>query len=129
MPVKMRRKANRNALLSKLRDGEVKVIDDMSFDAPKTRPFVDMLKALGIDRSVAVAVKADNFNARLAARNIDDVTLCNSEELTCWEMLNSRYLVIAKSDLEAWLSGPSSKTDKSGSRVRKAADATKGGDA
>ena len=34
MPVKMRRKANRNALLSKLIDNEVRVVDDLSFDTP-----------------------------------------------------------------------------------------------
>ena len=34
MPVKMRRKANRNALLAKLMDGEVKVIDSLAIDAP-----------------------------------------------------------------------------------------------
>ena len=87
-----------------------------------------MLKELIRDPDPETALSNKRF-PWLSARNIDDVTLCNSEELTCWEMLNSRYLVIAKSDLEAWLSGPSSKTDKSGSRVRKAADATKGGDA
>jgi hypothetical protein len=40
--------------------------------------------------------------------------------------MNHRYVVIAKSDLEAWLSGASSKTDKSGSRVKKSGAA--GGD-
>ena len=51
MPKKMRRKANRNALLAKLIDGEVKVIDSMSIDAPKTKTFVDFLGAIGIDRT------------------------------------------------------------------------------
>ncbi len=119
MPKKMRRNANRNALLAKLVDNEVKIVEDMSFSEPRTRPFRDMLEALGIDRSCAVAVKADNTNARLAARNIEHVTLCNSDQLTAWDLMNSRYLVIGKSDLEAWLGGPSSKTDKSGSRVKK----------
>ena len=65
-----------------------------------------------------VAVSPENLNARLAARNLE-VGICNSQQLTCWELLNHRYLVIAKSDLEAWLAGPSSKTDKTASRVKK----------
>lgn len=119
MPVKMRRKANRNALLAKLIDNEVRVVDDLNFDTPKTKAFADLLGKLNIDRSCVVAVAPDNTNARLAARNLE-VGLCNSEQLTCWELLNHRYLVIAKSDLEAWLTGASSKTDKSASRVKKA---------
>ena len=114
MPVKMRRKANRNALLAKLIDNEVKVIDDLTLDAPRTKSFRDVLSACGVDRTALVAVPADNDNVRLSARNLGDVTLCNSEQLTCFEMLNSRYLVIGRAELEAWIAGPSSRTAKGG---------------
>lgn len=115
MPKKMRRKANRNALLAKLVDGEVKIVDRLDLSEPKTKAFSDFLKALGVDRTALVALSNDparSRNARLSARNIDDVTLCRADQLTCFEMLNSRYLVIEKGDLEAWLTGPSSQTGK-----------------
>lgn len=115
MPKKMRRKANRNALLAKLVDGEVKIIDDLVFDTPKTRPFADFLKAIGIDHRVLLALSKErsaNRNAWLSARNIDDVDICCADQLTAYEMLNHRYLVIGKGELEAWLNGPSSQTDK-----------------
>lgn len=120
MPRKMRRKANRNALLAKLIDNEVKVIDTFEMKAPKTRSVVEMLEKLGVNRSCLVAVKPSNENVRLAARNVADVTVCNADQLTCFEMLNHRFMVISKADLQAWLAGPTSKTNKSGSRVRKA---------
>ncbi|MEO1129378.1 MAG: 50S ribosomal protein L4 [Planctomycetota bacterium] len=113
MPVKMRRKANRNALLAKLLDGEVKVLNDFELKAAKTKDFLTVLDACGIDRSCLVAVQADNDNVRLAARNVDSVTLCDARALTCFEMLNHRYLLITKSDLEAWLEA-SSGTAKGG---------------
>ena len=115
MPKKMRRAANRNAFLAKLIDGEVKVIDGLNFESPKTRAFVDMLSALGVDKSALVALSVDTAsskNAMLSGRNIEGVSLCRADQLTCFEMLNNRYLVIDKSDLEAWLSGPSSQTGK-----------------
>lgn len=114
MPKKMRRKANRNALLAKLIDNEVKVLNSIAFDAPKTKAFEQLIKALGIDHRVLVAL-ADNDesrNARLSARNVADVTLCRVDQLTAFNMLNHRYLVVTKAELEAWLSGPSSQTDK-----------------
>lgn len=116
MPKKMRRKANRNALLAKLVDNEVKIIDSLAMNEPKTRDFTNLLASLGLDRTALVALSNDastSANTRLAARNIDDVTLCNVDELTCFTMLNHRYLVIGREDLQAWLSGPSSQTDKS----------------
>lgn len=115
MPKKMRRKANRNALLAKLIDNEVRILDAISFETPKTSEFVAMLAALKLDRKALVALSPDRSqsdNARRSGRNVEDATLCRSDQLTCFEMLNHRYLVVTRDDLQAWLDGPSSQTDK-----------------
>ncbi|MEN0020493.1 MAG: 50S ribosomal protein L4, partial [Planctomycetota bacterium] len=117
MPKKMKRLANRNALLAKLVDSEVKILDSIDFPEPKTKRFVDLMAALKLDRKTLVALPGTDEidsvrNAKLSARNVDDVTICKADQLTCFEMLNHRYLVIAKADLEAWLTGPSSQTTK-----------------
>ena len=49
MPEKMRRLARANALLAKLVDQQVKVVDGLAFDAPKTKQFTQVLKALQVD--------------------------------------------------------------------------------
>ncbi len=116
MPKKMRRKANRNALLAKLVDNEVRIVDSLEFATPKTRDFATFLAAMKIDRNALVALPADGekaANARKSARNVDEVTLCRADQLTCFEMLNHRYLVIGRAELEAWLNGPQSQTGKS----------------
>ena len=123
MPVKMRRLANRNALLAKLVDNEVKVIDDLSFATPKTKDFAAFCTALGIDRTCLVALDPDNVNARRAAKNVEHVDACASHELTAFNLLNHRYVVIAKSSLEAWLAGASSRTDKSAKSNARAVEA------
>ncbi|MBL0927072.1 MAG: 50S ribosomal protein L4 [Phycisphaerales bacterium] len=123
MPVKMRRKANRNALLAKLIDNEVRVIDDLSFGEPRTKSFKALLEALKVDRSCLAALAPENANGRMSARNIEGVTVVSSRALNAFDMLNHRYMVISKSCLEAWLSGPSSKTDKS---AKSAVQAKKG---
>ncbi len=117
MPKKMRRKANRNALLCKLLDNEVRVIDGLNFETARTKDFVSFLDAIKVDRASLVALSGDgekSKNARLSARNVDGVTLCRADQLNAYEMLNNRYLVIDKADLEAWLAGPSSQTGKTG---------------
>lgn len=115
MPKKMRRKANRNALLAKLVDNEVKVIDGLTFEAPRTKAMVEFLGSLGITRSALLAlspVAEKSANARKSARNLEGISMCRADQLNAFEMLNSRHLVIDKADLEAWLSGPSSQTGK-----------------
>jgi large subunit ribosomal protein L4 len=121
MPIKMRRRANRNALLAKLLDNEVKVIDDLNFDKPATSTFRKMLSSISINRTCLVALDPSNMNAGLSARNLDRVSVCDSTSMTCFEMLNHRFLVISKGDLEAWINGPSSKTDKTVSRGQEVA--------
>lgn len=136
MPVKMRRRANRNALLAKLFGGivdgkkvqEVIVIDDLSMASPKTSEFRKVLAALGIDRSCLLALHPENVNARLSARNIEDVTVCSSQQLNAFEMMNHRYMVIAKSDLEAWIAG-SVGTAKGGKNRDSAKKTAKAGEA
>jgi large subunit ribosomal protein L4 len=115
MPKKMRRKANRNALLAKLVDQEVRVVDSITFAEPKTRAFKDFLGALKVDKSAVVALSGDEArakNARLSGRNVEGVRLIRSDQLTAYEMLGHRYLVIEKGELESWLKGPTSQTGK-----------------
>ncbi len=112
MPKKMRRKANLNALLAKLVDNEVRVVDSLAMGAPKTREFKDFIAAMKVERSALVAIDPTNENVRLSGRNVPDVTLCHAQQLNCFELLNHRYLVIERKSLEAWLKGPSAQTDK-----------------
>ena len=49
MPIKMRREALKSALLSKIKDAEIKVIDKLDYDVPKTKRFFNTLKALGLN--------------------------------------------------------------------------------
>lgn len=115
MPKKMRRKANRNALLAKLLDSEVRIIDSIAMDAPKTKDIVAMLAALKIEKSAVLALSPDperSSKTRLSARNVDDLTLVRADQLTCFEMLNNRFLIIEKAELEAWLIGASSQIGK-----------------
>ncbi len=112
MPKKMRRKANRNALLSKLLDGEVRVIDSLSMKAPKTKDFINFLEAIKAEKSALIALPKTEENTRMAARNVDAVELCSVDSLNCFQMLNNRFLVIGKAELEAWLKGPTSQTGK-----------------
>jgi large subunit ribosomal protein L4 len=105
MPRKMRRLANRNALLAKLADDEVKCIDDLSFEAPRTRDMQAMLTAVGVDRTCLLALDQANQNAALSARNLPRVDTMAVQQLNAFELLNHRYLVVDKASLQAFVDG------------------------
>jgi large subunit ribosomal protein L4 len=100
MPKKARRAARNSALLSKLQSNDVRVIDQIKLDAPKTKPVADMFKALGIDRSVVVAINGRDENFEKSARNIDRTTLTTVEQLNAWDLLKNRTLLLTKEGLE-----------------------------
>jgi large subunit ribosomal protein L4 len=100
MPRKQRQLARDSALLSKLQAGDVRVIDQISIEQPKTKVVVKMFKALGIDRSVLVAINGRNEPFEKSARNIDRTTLTTVAQLNAWDLLRNRTLLLTKDGLE-----------------------------
>lgn len=105
MPKKMRRLATRNALLAKLVDGEVKLVDKFEYDQPKTSRFAKLINALGINRTCLVAVQEGDINTALSARNIKDCTTILSNQLNAYDLLSKRFVVMEKAAIEAFLAG------------------------
>ncbi len=105
MPKKMRRFANRNALLAKLTDEEVKCIADLSFREPRTRDLKALLDTVGVDRSCLIALNRNDRMTALSARNLPQVRTLPIEQLNAFELLNHRYLVVDKRALSAFLDG------------------------
>jgi len=108
---RMRRLANQNSVLAKIKDfegnilDELKVVDSLQFDAPRTRDMAAMLKALGVDRTCLLALDTTNREAALSARNLPNVDTIRVDQLNAFDVLNHRYLVIEKACLEAFIDG------------------------
>lgn len=111
MPRKMRRLANRNALLAKLVDGEVKCVESLDLDSPHTSDMKALLAACGIDRTCLVALSLEQRDAALSARNIEHVRTIRIDQLNAFELLNHRYLVVDRATLESFLDGTAFKVD------------------
>lgn len=102
---RMRRLANRNALLAKLVDGEVKIVSDLAIETPRTKDMAGLLSAVGIDRTCLLALDPANRTAALSARNLENVDTIRVDQLNVFELLNHRYLVIDRSGFESFMDG------------------------
>src|SRR4051812_17718474 len=100
LPKKARKLATQSALLSKFQSGDVKVIDAIAIEAPKTKTIASMYKALGIDRSCLVAINGRNENLEKSARNIDRTTLTTVSQLNAWDIMRNRTLLLTKDGLQ-----------------------------
>lgn len=110
MPDKMRRLANRNAILSKIIDGEIRIVDDLNFSAPSTKQFVALLSALKVDKSILVALTDTRTPVAHSVKNIESVTLTQVDRLNVFDLLNHRYLVAEKSAIKSWLDRAAAQT-------------------
>ena len=103
MPDKMRRLANRNAVLAKAVDGEIKLLDQLRFEQPSTRQFAELLKKLKIDRTCLLALTSTQGAEARSAANLEHVTLIRADQLNAFDLLNHRFLLIEKDALAQWL--------------------------
>jgi large subunit ribosomal protein L4 len=100
MPKKARQLATRSALLFKFQANDVRVVDNVAFEAPKTKLVAQMYKALGIDRSCLFALAQRDANIEKSARNIDRTKLTTVAKLNAWDILKHRTLLITKAGVE-----------------------------
>lgn len=97
----LKRLARKSALSIQAKDNNVVVIEDFNFEAPKTKNFVNVLKALELDskKSLFVMGEAHN-NVYLSSRNLESSKVVNSSQLNTYGILNASKVVISESSLE-----------------------------
>jgi large subunit ribosomal protein L4 len=97
----LKRLARKSALSIQAKDNNLVVIEDFSFDAPKTKNFTTVLKALDLDtkKSLFVLGESDN-NVYLSSRNLKNSKVINSSEINTYGILNANKVVITESSLE-----------------------------
>lgn len=101
IPKKAKKVALHSALLGKLLDGEVTVVDRLELDAPRTKKMVQLLKTLGIHESCLVVAKDDNHALWKSVRNIPGMALMPASQLNAYEVLKRKRLLITKDQLSS----------------------------
>ena len=101
MPKKIRRRALDSALLARLKDGEVLVVDGLAPTEPKTRLVAQVLAAVGVDRSCVLAIQPDDEILYKSARNLARVRVRRAVDLNAYEVLWPHRLVFTRPAFEA----------------------------
>ncbi len=94
--------AKHSALSQKAQSDGIKVIEDFSFDSPKTKEYINVLKSLGVEgqKTLLIAGKQDK-NVALSARNIPRTLIRGANNISTYEVLNAQTILITESALES----------------------------
>ncbi len=97
----LKRLARKSALALKAKESNLTVLADFNFDAPNTKNFINVLKALGLDNKKSLFVLGDaNKNVYLSSRNLKATNVVTNSELSTYAILNANNLVLLESSLE-----------------------------
>jgi large subunit ribosomal protein L4 len=99
MPKKQRRLARDSAVLAKLLSNNVVVVDELNFEKPKTKDFLNILNNLKIHRSCLVTVSDYDGNLYKSAQNIPKVSILPVAELNAGDICSYYKILFTKDAL------------------------------
>ena len=99
---KLKALARKSALSYKAQNSAILVVEDFSFEAPKTKEFISVVKNLNVsDKKLLLVFAETNKNVYLSARNIKGVEVQTVSGLNTYRVLNAKVLIFTESALAA----------------------------
>ena len=96
VPKKMRRLALRSVLSAKAGDGELKVLEELKFDEPKTRKMTQLLDVLGIASSALVVTAVPEESIIKSARNLPKIKTMPVSLLNVLDIISCKMLIMTE---------------------------------
>ncbi|MDR2563828.1 MAG: 50S ribosomal protein L4 [Prevotellaceae bacterium] len=98
---KIKSLARRSALSDKAKLDAITIVEDFSFDAPKTKQFIEISKNLNFsDKKTLFVLAESNNNVYLSSRNLPKVKVVLASNLNTYDILNAVNLVISEGAVE-----------------------------
>ncbi|HHT85386.1 MAG: 50S ribosomal protein L4 [Bacillota bacterium] len=99
LPKKMKRKALLSALSTRAEAGRIIVLQELKMEQPKTKHIYEVLKNLGVEKSCLIVTAEADRNLVLSARNIPGVSVTNARELSTYDIMSKRHLLVTEDAL------------------------------
>ena len=97
----LKRLARKSALSTQAKENNLVVVENFDFDTPKTKNFVTVLKALGLeDKKSLFVLSGANNNVYLSSRNLTRTQVINGSDISTYGVLNAGKVVFMEGSLE-----------------------------
>ena len=94
---KLKQLARKSALTYKAKEDAVKVVEDFSMEAPKTKEFLAVTKNLSLEgQKILLVLPETNPNVALSARNLQNVKVVLASNLNTYDVMNAGKLVLSE---------------------------------
>jgi large subunit ribosomal protein L4 len=93
MPKKMRKLALKCLLSAKVREGNIRLVQELDFKGPKTKDMINLLSSLGIDSSALILTAQPTPNVVKSAANLPEVKVLPSALINVLDLLSYKMLV------------------------------------
>jgi len=93
--------ARASALTYKAKENAITVLEDFTFDAPKTKNYVDLMKNLNLSDKKTILVLGDtNNNVYLSSRNLEGAKVVKASDLNTYDIVNAQSLILLESSVK-----------------------------
>ncbi|MFL5762650.1 MAG: 50S ribosomal protein L4 [Bacteroidia bacterium] len=98
---KLKRLARMSALTYKAQESNITVLEDFSFDAPKTKKYADLIGNLKLsDKKTLLVLGESNKNVYLSSRNLTNAKVVTASDLNTYDILNATNLLLVESSVK-----------------------------
>lgn len=98
---KLKRLARMSALTYKAKESNITVLEDFSFEAPKTKKYADLMNNLKLaDKKTLLVLGDSNKNVYLSSRNLTNAKVVTASDLNTYDILNASNLLLVESSLK-----------------------------
>jgi large subunit ribosomal protein L4 len=92
--------ARKSALSYKAKDNAIAVLEDFSFDAPKTKQYVNLLNALSLgQKKTLLVLPENNKNVVLAGRNIENAKITTVDQINTYDVMHADSVIFVESSI------------------------------
>jgi large subunit ribosomal protein L4 len=93
--------ARLSALTYKAKENAITVLEDFTFEAPKTSNYVDLIKNLNLaDKKTLLVLGESNNNVYLSSRNLKGAKVINASDLNTYDIVNAEKLILLESSVK-----------------------------
>ncbi len=99
--VKVKRLARKSAFSYKAKSKDILILEDLNYDAPKTKEFISLMSSLKLqDDKILLVLGTQNDQVYKSARNLKKVKVVTADTLNTFDLLNAKKVVLSESSLE-----------------------------
>lgn len=97
---KLKKLARKSALSYKASENSIIVLEDFSYEAPKTKNFIELLKSFELqDKRVLLVLGSHEKNIYLSSRNLKKTKIVSAADINTYDILNASKMLIAESSV------------------------------